>query len=73
MGKLFDRIVTNHINTHLSREGPVLDDDQFGFRKRCSTIDAVECARSLEESAILQGRVVLTISIDNVNVFNSLL
>ena len=72
MRKLFARIVANRINGHLSREGPILDDDQFGFRKRYSTIDAVKRARSFAESAILQGRVVLTISIDNVNTFKSL-
>lgn len=72
VSKLFERIVSLRINRHLSSDGPNLSDNQFGFRQGRSTVDAILRVRALSEQAISRGRVVLTISLDIVNAFNSL-
>lgn len=71
-GKLLERIVADRINIHLSQIGPDLADQQYGFRKRHSTVDAILRVRSILDEAIMQGRVALAISLDIVNAFNSL-
>ena len=60
----------NLINGYLYWEGPDLDDNHF--RRKCATIDAVERVKFLTESAVRQDEVALAISIDIINVFNSL-
>ncbi|XP_072936966.1 uncharacterized protein [Epargyreus clarus] len=71
-GKLFERIISSRISQHLACHGPDLSDNQFGFRQRRSTVDAILRVRMLSEQAISQGRVVLAVSLDIVNAFNSL-
>lgn len=72
VGKLFERIIANRVLRHLSQDGPDLSDSQFGFRRGRSTVDAILRVRTLSEEAVSQGRVVLAISLDIVNAFNSL-
>ncbi|XP_072949802.1 uncharacterized protein [Epargyreus clarus] len=72
VGKLFERIISTRISQHLACHGPDLSENQFGFRQRRSTVDAILRVRTLSEQAISQGRVVLALSLDIVNAFNSL-
>lgn len=72
MGKLCERIIAGRITEHLSQKGPNLEVTQFGFRQGRSTLDAVNHVRKLTEEQTSQGRVVLAISIDIKNAFNSL-
>lgn len=72
LGKLCERVISNRITQHLSREGPDLADHQFGFRCGRSTLDAIARVRSLADKQTSQGRVVLAISLDIKNAFNSL-
>ncbi|XP_072949830.1 uncharacterized protein [Epargyreus clarus] len=71
-GKLFERIISSRISHHLACHGPDLSENQFGFRRQRSTMDAILRVRTLSERAISQGRVVLAVSLDIVNAFNSL-
>lgn len=71
-GKLLEKVVAGRINTHLSRIGPDLADSQYGFRKGRSTVDAILRVQTISEEAIRQGKLVLAISLDIVNAFNSL-
>ncbi|XP_070518818.1 uncharacterized protein [Cardiocondyla obscurior] len=57
---------------HLSEESPNLSSAQYGFQIRLSTVDAILRVRSLLEETISQGGVVLAVSIDISNAFNSL-
>ncbi|CAB3254621.1 unnamed protein product [Arctia plantaginis] len=72
VAKLFERVIASRINQHLSRVGPDLSDNQFGFRQRRSTLDAIERVRSLSEEVVCRGGVALAVSLDIVNAFNSL-
>lgn len=71
-GKLFERIISARISAHLACRGPDLSENQFGFRRQRSTVDAILRVRTLSEEAISRGRVVLAVSLDIVNAFNSL-
>ncbi|CAK1582636.1 unnamed protein product [Parnassius mnemosyne] len=71
-GKLFERIIADRLVSHLSREGPDLDDNQFGFRRGRSTIDAITRVRALAEDTVSRGGVVLAVSLDISNAFNTL-
>ncbi|XP_041981665.1 uncharacterized protein LOC121735065 [Aricia agestis] len=70
--KTFERIIVARLNRHLESVGPNLSDAQFGFRSRRSTIDAVARIRSITEQEISQGGVVLVVSLDITNAFNTL-
>ncbi|XP_049885101.1 uncharacterized protein LOC126380041 [Pectinophora gossypiella] len=71
-GKLFERIIASRITQHLSSVGPDLSDNQFGFRVSRSTIDAVMRVKALSEEAVVSGGVLLAVSLDIANAFNSL-
>jgi len=71
-GKLLERIIAARLRQHLSRVGPDLADCQYGFREGRSTIDAIKRVRALSDTAVSQGRVVLAMSLDIANAFNSL-
>ncbi|CAH2049860.1 unnamed protein product, partial [Iphiclides podalirius] len=72
VGKLFERVVAGRIVEHLENVGPNLAERQFGFRKGRSTIHAVLQVRSLAQEAVSQGGVVLAVSLDIANAFNTL-
>ena len=72
VGKLFERIIANRINEHLSCDGPNISDNQFGFRQGRSTIEAILRVRFLTMTAASQGRISLAVSLDIVNAFNSI-
>ncbi|CAK1593609.1 unnamed protein product [Parnassius mnemosyne] len=71
-GKLLERIVADRLVSHLWREGPDLDENQFGFRRGRSTIDAITRVRALAEETVSRGGVVLAVSLDISNAFNTL-
>lgn len=72
LGKICERVISKRITDHLSNKGPDLDEHQFGFRGKRSTLDAVARLRFLADEQTSQGRVVLAISLDIKNAFNSL-
>ncbi|XP_011866693.1 PREDICTED: uncharacterized protein LOC105561376 [Vollenhovia emeryi] len=70
---MFERIITTRLVRSI--EGPNgggLSDRQYGFREGRSTVDAIKRVRFLSESMVEEGRVVLAISLDIANAFNSL-
>jgi hypothetical protein len=74
-GKLFEQVITGHLTQHLSRgKNPLqrLSPDQYGFRERLSTVDAILRVKSLSESYTKEGGVALAVLLDIVNAFNSL-
>lgn len=71
-GKLFERVVANRLVQHLTRVGPDISDAQYGLREDLSTVDAIQRVRALAEERMAQGGVVLAVSLDIKNAFNSL-
>ncbi|XP_041972340.1 uncharacterized protein LOC121728266 [Aricia agestis] len=70
--KTLERVIVGRLNRHLEGAGPNLSDAQFGFRSRRSTIDAVARVRQISEEEISRGGVVLVVSLDISNAFNTL-
>ncbi|CAK9815594.1 Putative 115 kDa protein in type-1 retrotransposable element R1DM [Anthophora plagiata] len=71
-GKLFERVLASRLVHHLSAVGPDLSEDQYGFRRGRSTLDAIRRVRTLAEAAVSEGGVCIAISLDIVNAFNTL-
>ncbi|XP_013173182.1 PREDICTED: uncharacterized protein LOC106121894, partial [Papilio xuthus] len=71
-GKLFERVIATRLSEHLDRVGPNLADCQYGFRRGRSTIDAIARVRAVAEEEVLTGGVVLAVSLDIANAFNTL-
>lgn len=69
MSKLFERVLAARLAQSMS---PGLHDTQFGFRHGRSTIDAIERVRELADEAVSQGEVLLAVSLDISNAFNTL-
>lgn len=72
VGKLLERVVAARIVEHLDSVGSPLSNKQFGFRRGRSTIDALTYLRSRAERAVARGQVVLVVSLDIINAFNTL-
>ncbi|CAF4951761.1 unnamed protein product [Pieris macdunnoughi] len=72
VGKLFERIIVSRLEKHLQIIGPNLFDTQFGFRRGRSTIDALAKLRDLCEETVSGGGVVLAVSLDIANAFNTI-
>lgn len=72
LGKLLERILASRVTGHLAGTGPDLHQNQFGFRKGRSTVDAILLVRSVSEQAMKEGRVLLAVSLDIVNAFNTI-
>lgn len=73
IGKLCERVVADRITQHLTEKGPNLANTQFGFRQGRSTLDAIEQVREIVQTETsIQGHVVLAVSVDIQNAFNSL-
>jgi hypothetical protein len=74
-GKLFERIVCNRIEEALDKERTGLAENQYGFRKRRSTIDAIQrvLTEVTEASAgtIYQRQLCVLVTLDVANAFNS--
>jgi len=70
--KLFERILAGRLVDHLEERGPDLHQHQFGFRRHRSTTDAILRVRASVEAAVRVGRVVICVSLDITNAFNTL-
>jgi len=70
--KLLERIIAGRLVRHLEEVGPDLHGHQFGFRRARSTVDAILCVRALTEQPVQEGGVVVGVSLDISNAFNSL-
>lgn len=71
-GKLFERVLADRLVRHLTVVGPDLADNQFGFRRGRSTLHAILRVRSLAEDAVSRGEVLVAVSLDIANAFNTL-
>lgn len=70
--KIFERILAARLSLHLARVGPDLADVQYGFRTRRSTVHAILRVKALVEETVSGGGVVIAVSLDISNAFNSL-
>lgn len=72
-GKTFERVIAERLN-HWMELNPEagLSENQFGFRKKLSTCDAIAKVKSITESAVGEGGVAIAVGIDIENAFNSL-
>lgn len=72
LGKLLERVLAGRISGHLSGVGPDLHANQYGFRKQRSTVDAIQAVKNFTEAAMGGGNVLVAVSLDISNAFNSL-
>jgi endonuclease/exonuclease/phosphatase family metal-dependent hydrolase len=72
MCKLFERVIAARLVKHLEEVGPNLSCCQFGFRRGRSTLDAIAQLRDRVEEASAHGGVLLAVSLDIANAFNTL-
>jgi len=70
-GKVFERIIAERLRMYLD-ESNGLSSDQYGFRRGHSTTDAIMRVRNIVRDVTGEGGVVLAISLDVANAFNSL-
>lgn len=70
--KIFERIIVSRLVRHMTRVGPDLADNQFVFRHGRSTVYAIMRVKVLAEEAVARGEVVLSVSLDIANAFNTL-
>ncbi|KAL0803257.1 hypothetical protein ABMA28_017258 [Loxostege sticticalis] len=70
--KLLERIIAARLNRHLEEEGPDLADNQYGFRRGRSTIDAIERVKALAQEEVARGGCIVAVSLDIANAFNTL-
>ncbi|XP_046974649.1 uncharacterized protein LOC124540917, partial [Vanessa cardui] len=70
--KIFERVIASRLVQHMTRVGPDLAENQFGFRQGRSTVDAIMRVKTLAEEAVARGEVVLAVSLDIANAFNTL-
>lgn len=69
-GKMLEKILADRIWNHLTRIGPDISNNQFGFRR--SAIDAISKVTSAARRTVAKGGIMLAVSIDIANAFNSL-
>lgn len=69
VSKLFERVLTARLVRCMS---PDLHPTQFGFRRGRSTIEAIGRVKELAEEAMARGGVLLAVSLDISNAFNTL-
>jgi len=81
VGKLFERIVNARLKAHyletllsrcVPRPGVLVSGAQYGFREGLSTINALNAVTGFIRDRVGDGRVVLAVSLDIKNAFNSL-
>lgn len=72
VGKLFERVLVTRLVRHMEGVGPDLSDAQYGFRRARSTIDAIRRVKGMAEEVIASRQVLLAVSIDIANAFNTL-
>lgn len=73
LAKTFERILNNRIiNWMESNPGKNLSENQYGFRRSCSTVDALLKLKQIVKPLIENGGAAIGIGIDIENAFNSL-
>lgn len=75
VGKIFERVIANRINEWMENgndEARELSPNQFGFRRRRSTVDAVMNVQKITQNAIENGEFAIAVGIDIANAFNSI-
>lgn len=72
MGKLFEQIIAARLIEDLEMVGPDLAEYQFGFREGRSTTDAISRVRALSDKSVSRAGVVIAVSLDIANAFNTL-
>lgn len=76
ISKTFERILTERINAWMEKRIEdrfyTLSNNQFGFRKNKSTVDVLIKVRKYIEEETCRGSVVIAISLDIKNAFNSI-
>ena len=70
-GKLFERIIVQKLHAFLDESGGIAS-GQYGFRRHRSTIDAIWNLRERVGDGLRDGEVVVAVSLDIANAFNSL-
>ncbi|XP_025153646.1 uncharacterized protein LOC112588330 [Harpegnathos saltator] len=74
VGKMLERIIADRLVQHLSSNGPDFHDRQYGFRPGRSTLDTIQHVRYLTRAVVEErGGVLLAVSLDITNAFNTLL
>lgn len=73
IGKTFERIISDRLLDWM-RDNPEMDlsENQYGFRKKRSTCDALLRVKAIATNAVNEGGVAIAIRLDIENVFNSL-
>lgn len=69
IGKFCERVIVGRITQHLIEKVPDLAATQFGFRQERSTLDDINYVK---EEKMSRSKVLLAISLDIRNAFNSL-
>jgi len=78
VGKFFERIIATRLKAHMSTFhrphtfSRLVSGTQFGFREGLSTTDALDAVTNHIREKIEEGRVVIAVSLDIKNAFNSL-
>ncbi|GAB1859779.1 Reverse transcriptase [Camponotus japonicus] len=73
LGKLLESVIDNRIHDWMDRHPESqLAKNQFGFRKNTSTCDALLIVQEIVTEAKLNGEIVIGISLDITNAFNSI-
>lgn len=72
LAKILERIIVYRINKHLAESGFDLCKDQYGFRRNCSTVDAILEFKARVKDALSKGWTVIAVSLDISNAFNTI-
>lgn len=71
-GKIFEGIIKNRMEESMREEGKELSVNQYGFKKRRSTVDAILRVKEVVEGNMKKGMEVLAMSVDVKNAFNTI-
>lgn len=69
---MMERLIKNRVEEHLRENGEGLTNNQYGFVKGRSTVDAILNVKGIIESKLKKGMEVIVISLDIRNAFNSI-
>ncbi|XP_060822332.1 uncharacterized protein LOC132910580 [Bombus pascuorum] len=72
VGKLFERVIASRLGAHMESRVPGWHDNQFGFRRGRSTIDAIRRLREGVERVVAREGIAIAVSLDITNAFNSI-
>lgn len=72
INKIFERIIVTRLNNYIANTGNILSEQQFGFRPKRSTTDALIAVRNYTETAFSENQYVVATALDIENAFNSL-